>query len=91
MFFSDTTQYAKYLNGTEFDLLITVTGALIGGSNYYQFKVHCPKCVFASDSVGHVVAQNESIVVDMPFECLFDAVDGYDVKITMVNTKSTAY
>lgn len=84
LFFKDTTEYQRFLNGTEFDLKISVT------NGNYSLSIHLPRCIYRS-SKTNLVAMNEPIVVDGEFEAFYDSSSGYEVRVILKNTKSSAY
>jgi hypothetical protein len=90
MYFIDNAMWTRFVNGTEFALIITYVGALIGSGIYYQLKITLPKCIL-KNAAAHVVAVSEPAVIDCPFEVFYDAVSGYDISIELQNTISTSY
>ena len=85
MFFTDTTEFTRFKNGTEFSLTLTYT------SGSYSFKVILPKCVYKADSVAHSRPITEALVMDASFEAFYDSDAGYEIQIQLINKQSLAY
>ena len=90
-YFDNIDDWTRMMNGTPFKLEIILTGTLISGSNYYQITITLPKCIIKSDALPHVMPINEPLIIDVPFEALYDDTAEYDIQIEIINTRSTAY
>ena len=85
-YFDDTTEYDRFIAGTEFTLIITAQGPLIVTDYYYKLGFEARKCVY-SGGVPDVKPQNEPLVIDAPFKALYDTTDGFnaEAKATLQN------
>lgn len=80
IYFDDTTEYDRFIAGTEFTLIINATGPLIPPSalNYYlQFELR--KCAYTG-GVPDIKPQNEPLVIEAPFKALYDSTGGFNAE-----------
>lgn len=90
MYFDDTTEYDRFIAGTEFDLFMNVylPAPYISGSYPYYLEVDLRKCVYEKGVVPAIKPQNEPLVVDAPFRAFYDTTDGFnsECKVTLQNS-----
>ncbi|NVM20590.1 MAG: hypothetical protein HWN68_02280 [Desulfobacterales bacterium] len=86
--FDDTTEYARFLAGTEFKLELLTQGPVITGSYYYRFDITLPKCVYLRDTAPHV-DRREQILLDAPFQAFYNPSDQYEVMIEVTNKETS--
>jgi len=90
-YFENTDDWNKMKNGTEFALQIELVGETIGGDKKYSISIALPRCVVKSDAIPHVMPIREPLVLDVPFEVLYDSSNGYDIQVVVTNTRSSSY
>ncbi len=88
MFFDDTTEYDRFIAGTDFNLVNTAVGPNISGIYNYQLDLDLRKCVYLKDTVPAIKPQNEALVIDAPFKAFYDSTGGFNAegKATLQNT-----
>lgn len=89
-YFDDTTEYDRFLAGTEFTLIITALGPLIASTYRYQLGFELRKCAYTGGTPD-VKAQDELLVIDAPFKALYDTTGGFNAegKATLQNGIAT--
>ena len=85
-YFDDTTEYDRFIAGTEFTLIATAVGPIFASTYTYQLGFELRKCAY-SGGVPDVKPQSDPLVIDAPFEALYDATDGFnaEAKATLQN------
>jgi hypothetical protein len=74
-YFDDDDEYDRFIAGEPFILDLTFRGSLIAQNRYYELRFLLSKCVYLRD-VGHPVARrDEPLVLDCPFQGLYDAIN----------------
>lgn len=96
-FFDDDAEYERFISGEPFALDLKFRGDLIGiadspdaGNRFYEIRWLMPKCVYLSDSSHSVARQDEPLIVDCPFQALYDP-DDSELLITLENKESIDY
>lgn len=86
-YFDGTTEYDRFIAGTEFTLVVTAVGPVIASTYKYQLGFELRKCAY-SGGVPDVKTQNELLVLDAPFKALYDTAGGFnaEAKATLQNT-----
>ena len=86
-YFDDTTEYDRFIAGTEFTLVIVAQGPEFVTGYYYTLKFELRRCAY-SGGVPDVKPQNEPLVIDAPFKALYDTTGGFnaEAKATLRNT-----
>jgi hypothetical protein len=92
MYFDDIQQYDKFLNQTEFTLIVRADGDVIQAGYKYYLNLELRKCLYPRDAAPDLVSQEELMVLNAPFEALYDTTGGFnaEAKATLQNTV-TAY
>jgi hypothetical protein len=86
-YFDDTTEYDRFIAGTEFTLVVTAIGPLIPATAYpYYLGFELRKCAY-SGGVPDTKPQNEPLIIDAPFKALYDTTGGFnaEAKATLQN------
>jgi len=89
MYFDNTTEYDRFIAGTEFNLNLKIqTGELVVDPQPYYLELDVRKCVYLKDVAPAIKAQNEPLVVDAPFKAFYDTTDGFnsECKVTLQNS-----
>jgi hypothetical protein len=86
IYFDDTTEYDRFITGTEFTLIITAVGPVIASTYKYQLGFELRKCVYTG-GVPEVKPQNEPLAIDAPFKAFYDTTGGFnaEAKATLQN------
>jgi len=84
-FFDDTSEYDRFIGGHEFTLIVRADGPVITGTYKYYLGFELRKCAYTG-GVPDVKPQSEPLVIDAPFQALFDAGFGAEAKATLQNT-----
>lgn len=87
-YFDDTTEYDRFIAGTEFALIVRADGDIfqVGGYKYYlQFELR--KCIYLRDTAPDVTPINSPLVIDAPFKAFYDTTGGFnaEAKATLQN------
>jgi hypothetical protein len=86
LYFDDTSEYDRFIAGTEFILVLTdnPTPASV------KFSLQLRKCKYLRNSVPDVIPQDEPIVLDAPFQAFYDTTDAFnsECKATLRNAIS---
>jgi hypothetical protein len=87
-YFDTTAEYDRFIAGTEFTLIARAQGPLIASPYYYYLEVEMRKCAYDKDAAPGVKAQSEPLVVDAPFQALYDSTGGFnaEAKAKLMNT-----
>ena len=91
LYFDDTSELQRFLNGEEFALVVQAQGAVIAEGYRYGLKLELRRCVYLRDAAPDIVAASEPLVIEAPFQAFYDTTGGFnaEVKATLVNTVST--
>jgi len=86
-YFDDTTEYDRFIAGTEFTLIVTAVGPAITSAYKHQLELKLKKCAYSSGTPD-VKPQNEPLVIDAPFKALYNTTGDFlaEVKATLQNT-----
>jgi len=85
LFFDDTTEYDRFLAGTEFKLELLTTGPAIGVTGYnYTLNVIVTKCIYLRDTAPHI-DRRELIVLDAPFQAFYDSTPATEITVELIN------
>jgi len=88
LFFDDTTEYDRFLAGTEFKLELLTTGPAIGATGYnYTLNVIMTKCIYLRDTAPHI-DRRELIVLDAPFQAFYDSTPATEITIELINEET---
>jgi len=87
-FFDDTTEYDRFIAGTDFSLWAFIKGPVISGAYSYTLSISLPKCVYLRDATPNIVPMNEPLVINAPFKAFYDPSSTYDFLISLQNTIS---
>jgi len=88
LFFEDTTQYAKFLAGTEAHVNLTLTSTQ--GGVTYSLAIDIPKWYYKSANL--IIPSNGPLKIPFTGLCRDDiGGTGYDVQVTLVNDVLTQY
>jgi len=87
-YFDDTTEYDRFINGTDFTLVIRASGPLITAGYNYFLELELRKCIYLKDTVPDVKPINEPLVIDAPFQAFYDTTGGFnaEAKAVLENT-----
>jgi len=89
-YFDETTEYDRFLAGTEFALIVKWEGPVISGAYKYYLEFHLEKCVYLKDAAPHVTSISEPLVIDAPFQSFYDST-WKDITVALQNTVSATY
>lgn len=86
-YFDSTTEYDRFIAGTEFKVIILANGPLCGATVGYRIGFELHKCAY-SGGVPDIKPQNEPLIIDAPFKALYDTTDGFNAegKATVLNS-----
>jgi len=87
-YFDDTTEYDRFMAGTEFSIMIHTSGPLIIDPYYHYLEIEMRKCVYLKDVAPGVEPQSEPLVVDAPIQAFHDTTGGFnaEAKAVLQNT-----
>lgn len=87
--FDDTTEYARFLAGTDFKLELLHTGPQIGATGYYyKLDIILYACTYIRDTAPHV-DRRERIVLNAPFRAFYDATATKEIQVEVTNEETT--
>lgn len=89
MYFDDSTEYDRFIAGTEFDLNLKIqNGEIVVEPQPYYLELDVRKCVYEKGVAPPVKPQNEPLVVDAPFKAFYDTTAGFnsECKVTLQNS-----
>ncbi len=84
-YFDDTSEYDRFIAGNEFTLVVRADGPIITGTYKYYLSFELRKCAYTSGAPD-IKPRNEPLVIDAPFQAVFDAGFGAEAKATLQNT-----
>lgn len=79
-FFDDTTEYDRFIAGTEFTLEVRSAGPLITGAYDYYLDFELRKCVYLREAAPDVRPMSEPLVIDAPFKAFYDTTGGFNAE-----------
>jgi hypothetical protein len=79
-YFDDTTEYDRFIAGTEFTLDVKAVGPIIASTYRYYLEFELRKCIYLSDVSPGVKPQNELLVVDAPFKAFYDTTGAFNAE-----------
>jgi len=88
--FDDTTEYDRFLAGTDFKLELLHTGPVIAGAPAYSYKldVILYACTYIRDTAPHV-DRRERIMLNAPFRAFYDATAQKEIQVEVTNEETT--
>jgi len=84
-YFDNTTEFDRFIAGTEFDLDIKAFGPTISGGHSYELLQSLKKCVYLQDTTPDVKPINEPLVIDAPFKAFYNSSLGYEALAQLKN------
>lgn len=79
-YFDNTTEYDRFIAGTEFTLAIEAVGPVFASTYRYYLDFELRKCIYLSDVSPDVKPQNEPLVIDAPFKAFYDTSGGFNAE-----------
>lgn len=92
LWFDDSTEYDRFLAGTDFKLELLTTGPAISVTGYnYTLNIIMTKCVYLRDTAPHP-DRRELIILDAPFQAFYDPQTSPEIKteitVELINEKT---
>jgi hypothetical protein len=85
--FEDSIVYNDFINGTNYEITLTATGAVITGAYSYYLKFTLGNVVFLNNPTPNV--GNKGVITqNVPFMALYDDATDQDIKVELMNTIS---
>jgi hypothetical protein len=78
-YFDDTTEYDRFIAGTEFTLDVIATGPTFASIYYYYLEFELRKCIYTGGAPD-VKPQSEPLVIDAPFKAFYDTTGAFNAE-----------